>query len=164
MAFLHILGIELFGELHGEIHALFDEARALPIGIAGFAHLIEFREQAVEVLGIKTLAEVGVLSRPREIVVAHQLTHQTSRQLRESAGRTFVLGYSVDLNLTRRAKPVFLPLRQVKRKKMGAAFVFPGQGSQSVGMGKALAAQFASARAVFDEVDAALGEKLSATI
>ena len=47
---------------------------------------------------------------------------------------------------------------------MAAAFVFPGQGSQAVGMGKALAEQFASARAVFDEVDAALGEKLTATI
>jgi [acyl-carrier-protein] S-malonyltransferase len=44
---------------------------------------------------------------------------------------------------------------------MSIAFVFPGQGSQAVGMGKALAEQFASARAVFDEVDAALGQKLS---
>jgi [acyl-carrier-protein] S-malonyltransferase len=47
---------------------------------------------------------------------------------------------------------------------MTVAFVFPGQGSQAVGMGKALADAFASARAVFDEVDAALGEKLSDTI
>ncbi|MCC2107832.1 MAG: ACP S-malonyltransferase, partial [Hyphomicrobiales bacterium] len=38
----------------------------------------------------------------------------------------------------------------------------PGQGSQAVGMGKALADSFPAARAVFDEVDAALGEKLSA--
>ncbi len=45
---------------------------------------------------------------------------------------------------------------------MSIAFVFPGQGSQTVGMGKALADNFASARAVFDEVDAALGQKLSA--
>jgi [acyl-carrier-protein] S-malonyltransferase len=45
---------------------------------------------------------------------------------------------------------------------MSVAFVFPGQGSQAVGMGKALAAAFPVARAVFDEVDAALGEKLSA--
>jgi [acyl-carrier-protein] S-malonyltransferase len=44
---------------------------------------------------------------------------------------------------------------------MTTAFVFPGQGSQQVGMGRALADSFASARAVFDEVDAALGEKLS---
>jgi [acyl-carrier-protein] S-malonyltransferase len=44
---------------------------------------------------------------------------------------------------------------------MSIAFVFPGQGSQAVGMGKALADNFASARAVFDEVDAALGQKLS---
>jgi [acyl-carrier-protein] S-malonyltransferase len=47
---------------------------------------------------------------------------------------------------------------------MTAAFVFPGQGSQAVGMGKALAEAFAPARAVFDEVDAALGEKLSAVM
>ena len=47
---------------------------------------------------------------------------------------------------------------------MAAAFVFPGQGSQAVGMGKALAANFPAAQAVFDEVDEALGAKLSATI
>jgi [acyl-carrier-protein] S-malonyltransferase len=41
------------------------------------------------------------------------------------------------------------------------AFIFPGQGSQSVGMGKALAETYPLARAVFDEVDAALGQKLS---
>jgi len=45
---------------------------------------------------------------------------------------------------------------------MVIAFVFPGQGSQDVGMGKALADRFPVAKAVFDEVDAALGEKLSA--
>jgi [acyl-carrier-protein] S-malonyltransferase len=45
---------------------------------------------------------------------------------------------------------------------MSRAFVFPGQGSQFVGMGADLAAEFPEARAVFDEVDAALGEKLSA--
>ncbi|MBU2581417.1 MAG: ACP S-malonyltransferase [Alphaproteobacteria bacterium] len=44
---------------------------------------------------------------------------------------------------------------------MSTAFVFPGQGSQDVGMGADLAKEFASARAVFDEVDEALGERLS---
>jgi [acyl-carrier-protein] S-malonyltransferase len=44
---------------------------------------------------------------------------------------------------------------------MTVAFVFPGQGSQAVGMGKALAEAFAPARRVFEEVDAALGERLS---
>jgi [acyl-carrier-protein] S-malonyltransferase len=47
---------------------------------------------------------------------------------------------------------------------MSVAFTFPGQGSQAVGMGKALADAFPEARAVFDEVDAALGEKLSAVM
>jgi [acyl-carrier-protein] S-malonyltransferase len=47
---------------------------------------------------------------------------------------------------------------------MATAFVFPGQGSQAVGMGKGLAEAFAPARAVFEEVDAALGEKLSEVI
>lgn len=44
------------------------------------------------------------------------------------------------------------------------AFVFPGQGAQTVGMGKALADAYPAAQAVFDEVDEALGEKLSALI
>jgi len=44
------------------------------------------------------------------------------------------------------------------------AFVFPGQGSQKVGMGQDLAQAFAAAREVFEEVDEALGEQLSATI
>src|SRR6185312_9802937 len=45
---------------------------------------------------------------------------------------------------------------------MSTALVFPGQGSQTVGMGKALAEAFPAAREVFDRVDAALGQKLSA--
>jgi [acyl-carrier-protein] S-malonyltransferase len=44
---------------------------------------------------------------------------------------------------------------------MTVAFVFPGQGSQTIGMGKALAESFAPARRVIEEVDAALGERLS---
>ena len=47
---------------------------------------------------------------------------------------------------------------------MTRAFVFPGQGAQTVGMGRALAEAYPAARAVFDEVDAALGEKLSTLI
>lgn len=47
---------------------------------------------------------------------------------------------------------------------MTKAFVFPGQGSQSVGMGKAMYDNFEAARLVFQEVDDALNEKLSTTI
>lgn len=44
---------------------------------------------------------------------------------------------------------------------MSIAFVFPGQGAQTIGMGRELAQAYPAARAVFEEVDAALGEKLS---
>lgn len=47
---------------------------------------------------------------------------------------------------------------------MAMAFTFPGQGSQAVGMGRQLAEAFPQARAVFEEVDDALGERLSATM
>jgi [acyl-carrier-protein] S-malonyltransferase len=47
---------------------------------------------------------------------------------------------------------------------MARAFVFPGQGAQTIGMGRALAEAYPAARAVFDEVDEALGEKLSRLI
>lgn len=48
-----------------------------------------------------------------------------------------------------------------RKVPMAIAFTFPGQGSQAVGMGKDLADNFAEARAVFEEVDEALGQKLS---
>ena len=47
---------------------------------------------------------------------------------------------------------------------MSRAFVFPGQGAQTIGMGRALAEAYPAAQAVFDEVDDALGEALSALI
>ena len=47
---------------------------------------------------------------------------------------------------------------------MTIAFVFPGQGAQTIGMGKALADSYPRARAVFEEVDAALGENLSGLV
>jgi len=47
---------------------------------------------------------------------------------------------------------------------MTRAFVFPGQGAQTIGMGRALAEAYPEAKAVFDEVDEALGETLSALI
>ncbi|MFD1912347.1 ACP S-malonyltransferase [Halodurantibacterium flavum] len=47
---------------------------------------------------------------------------------------------------------------------MSRAFIFPGQGAQTIGMGRSLAETYPAARAIFDEVDEALGEKLSALI
>src|SRR3954447_23801152 len=47
---------------------------------------------------------------------------------------------------------------------MADAFVFPGQGSQAVGMGRDLAQAFPCAREVFEEVDEALGQHLSRLI
>jgi [acyl-carrier-protein] S-malonyltransferase len=47
---------------------------------------------------------------------------------------------------------------------MTRVFVFPGQGAQAIGMGKALAEAYPAARAVFEEIDAALGESLSSLI
>lgn len=47
---------------------------------------------------------------------------------------------------------------------MTRAFIFPGQGAQTIGMGRALADAYPTARAVFAEVDDALGERLSALI
>jgi [acyl-carrier-protein] S-malonyltransferase len=53
---------------------------------------------------------------------------------------------------------------QISGQGMAVAFVFPGQGSQAVGMGKTLAANFTAGRQVFEEVDAALDSKLSTII
>ena len=47
---------------------------------------------------------------------------------------------------------------------MTIAFVYPGQGAQTIGMGRDLADAYPAAKAVFDEVDEALGEKLSTLI
>jgi [acyl-carrier-protein] S-malonyltransferase len=52
----------------------------------------------------------------------------------------------------------------LKEKLSMRAFVFPGQGAQTIGMGQALAMAYPAAKAVFDEVDDALGENLSALI
>ena len=54
----------------------------------------------------------------------------------------------------RTASPAIHPL-------MSIAFIFPGQGSQAVGMGAELAKAYPSARAVFEEIDAALSQNLS---
>jgi [acyl-carrier-protein] S-malonyltransferase len=54
--------------------------------------------------------------------------------------------------------------RRARESRLIRAFVFPGQGAQTIGMGREVAAAYPAARAVFDEVDEALGEKLSALI
>jgi len=52
-------------------------------------------------------------------------------------------------------------VKQVEQVVSTTAFMFPGQGTQTVGMGRALASEFAEARLVFEEADEALGEPLS---
>jgi [acyl-carrier-protein] S-malonyltransferase len=72
---------------------------------------------------------------------------------------------ALDITVSRGVlRPNFIDFRNFQGAPMTAAFTFPGQGSQAVGMGKALAEAFPVARAVFDEVDAALGERLTAII
>src|SRR5260370_15970165 len=61
-------------------------------------------------------------------------------------------------------RPDFSAFQRTSGVLMAAAFTFPGQGSQAVGMGKALADAFPAARAVFEEVDAALGQRLTTII
>ena len=56
------------------------------------------------------------------------------------------------------------PRKQTKGWVVALAFVFPGQSAQTIGMGRDLADAYPAAQAVFDEVDEALGEKLSALI
>lgn len=55
----------------------------------------------------------------------------------------------------------FIRNETARRFAMGRAFVFPGQGAQTVGMGLSLAQTYSSAMAVYEQVDDALGEKLS---
>src|SRR4030088_3258099 len=57
-----------------------------------------------------------------------------------------------------------LRARSHQGKGMSLAFIFPGQGSQTVGMGRGLADAFPAARVVFEEVDEALGEALTRVI
>src|SRR5688572_6135340 len=78
--------------------------------------------------------------------------------------RQVLLGAKSTHVLDRAQTALFRAQVVVRGAGMVAAFVFPGQGSQSVGMGKALADRFATARAVFEEVDAALGEKLTSVM
>src|SRR3954452_8988122 len=61
-------------------------------------------------------------------------------------------------------RPNYGDLQRLSGAPMTAALIFPGQGSQAVGMGRAMAEAFPAARAVFEEVDAALGERLTAVI
>ncbi len=65
--------------------------------------------------------------------------------------------------MTEKIETVSLASRQrpTIQRPMSIAFIFPGQGSQAVGMGVELAKAYPSARAVFEEVDVALSQNLS---
>ena len=85
------------------------------------------------------------------------------RCLSYEAARFSMLICAPAVRLTRRAA-LGLSTRLnhcIPDNRLARAFLFPGQGSQSVGMGRALADSFAAAREVFEEIDDALEQKLS---
>lgn len=97
----------------------------------------------------------------RQPGVPGQYFHQLSGPFRNRNKVSVLLSGALRLDrATRRCIKAALDLLQVTF--MTRAFVFPGQGSQAVGMGRELAERFAIARETFAEVDAALGQKLSA--
>jgi [acyl-carrier-protein] S-malonyltransferase len=69
-----------------------------------------------------------------------------------------------DCLCARRGQGKHLKTRKVIKEAVMRAFVFPGQGAQSIGMGKALADVYPGAKAVFEEVNDALGQDLSGLI
>lgn len=88
---------------------------------------------------------------PRRVSIANSCTRAVQRVLEWPRWGDYTVGHNHEKD-------------SQKGQAMTIAFVFPGQGAQTIGMGRALADAYPAARAVFDEVDDALGEKLSALI
>ena len=70
--------------------------------------------------------------------------------------------HTLDFTLVPMRVPPKIQHRETGGNGLMRAFIFPGQGSQLVGMGQALAEAFPAARHLFDEVDDALSQTLSA--
>src|SRR5215467_326455 len=107
------------------------------------------------------IGQAAVRSVPSRDRAEARLIRSSDEKARRPAGSTGCAGSPLGLT-ARRSR--CLRARSHQGVGMSFAFVFPGQGSQAVGMGKALADAFGPARAVFEEVDAALGEKLTRII
>ena len=126
-------------------------------------------EQPVQVLRQELLAEGRIGARPCELVLGDQVVIALAFEINVNpSGKSVVARLRLAAKLDRTGIEVsFGPISTratINGQDMAIAFVFPGQGSQAVGMGKALAANFAAARQVFEEVDDALGSKLSTII
>src|SRR4051794_33664458 len=108
--------------------------------------------RAIATTSLILISQAALSWRPRLYRIAYDLNYQRPTCLVEWPN-------SVSPQLDSRPVRAGINARLFSRLSMTTALVFPGQGSQSVGMGKALADAFPVARAVFGEVDDALGEK-----
>jgi len=155
------------GELDRQVGAFLQLPGDFGRFATGLAHFREGLQQLLEVLGNQLLSELRIAARPGESLFVDQFTHNTAqgRPTAHPSGGVFAPGYRWRRNLTeagaRCLSARFFAQAGQKGHEMAVAFLFPGQGSQSVGMGKALAANFPAAAKVFAEVDDALGVKLS---
>src|SRR5262245_56505573 len=163
-----LVPLKPIGQLYGEVGAFAD----LPFGVIvlmGQTHSFECLEEPVQILRQELPAkETGSI--PNKLILGNRVVHRAlaGRIQLEIILTSVCRKVTVCGKLDRTAgEGVFRPdlwVRGTSGHSMSVAFVFPGQGSQVVGMGKSLAANFTAAHDVFDEVDTALDGKLSTVI
>jgi [acyl-carrier-protein] S-malonyltransferase len=159
------------GETHRQLRAL---AKLAPRGCGDapgrMLTPVQLVNQHLEILGQQLLPEGWIATRAGQIVVrhgskaGHGMSPGRSRVRVAASGLHAVTGEGRVLRLDIAARQVSFAENVKREGEMSAAFIFPGQGSQTVGMGKALADAFPAARQVFEEVDAALGAALTRII
>src|SRR5262245_22955934 len=134
----------------------------------GQTHFLERLEEPVQILCQEPPAKDRIDPCPnKSSVTGSFIAHWPVKYSWKSYSQVFVARLPAGRKLDRTAgEGVFRPDVSVPTSghRMSVAFVFPGQGSQVVGMGKSLAANFTAAQDVFDEVDSALDRKLSTVI